>query len=89
VAIRLNNLATLLQATNRLEEAEPSMRRNVVIFLKVTKTTGHAHPHLKTAFGNYAILLGAMNRGQDEVVRKLLELGKEAGFARLVQQVMQ
>ena len=27
VAIRLNNLATLLQATNRLDEAEPIMRR--------------------------------------------------------------
>lgn len=94
VAIRLNNLAQLLQDTNRLAEAEPLMRRHVVIFLKVTKATGHAHPHLKAAFENYAILLGVMNRGQDEVVRKLLELGKEAGFdeagfAQLLQQVMQ
>jgi hypothetical protein len=31
VAIRLNNLATLLQATNRLAEAEPLMRRALTI----------------------------------------------------------
>jgi len=31
VAIRLNNVASLLQATNRLAEAEPLMRRAVVI----------------------------------------------------------
>ena len=31
VAIDLNNLATLLQATNRLAEAEPLMRRALAI----------------------------------------------------------
>ena len=31
VAIRLNNLAALLQATNRLAEAEPLMRRALAI----------------------------------------------------------
>ena len=31
VAIRLNNLAELLQATNRLDEAEPLMRRALAI----------------------------------------------------------
>ena len=31
VAIRLNNLASLLQATNRLGEAEPLMRRALAI----------------------------------------------------------
>ncbi len=31
VAIRLNNLAQLLQATNRLGEAEPLMRRALAI----------------------------------------------------------
>ncbi|MEL7335223.1 MAG: tetratricopeptide repeat protein, partial [Planctomycetota bacterium] len=31
VAIRLNNLAQLLQATNRLSEAEPLMRRALAI----------------------------------------------------------
>ena len=44
VAIRLNNLAQLLQDTNRLSEAEPLMRRMVEIFLKFTATTGHPHP---------------------------------------------
>jgi len=32
VAIRLNNLAQLLQATNRLSEAEPLMAQLLVIF---------------------------------------------------------
>ena len=33
VAIDLNNLAQLLQATNRLAEAEPLMQRALVIFV--------------------------------------------------------
>ena len=38
VARDLNDLAQLLKATNRLEEAEPLMRRVVVIFLKFTRS---------------------------------------------------
>ena len=47
VAIRLNNLAVLLQATNRLAEAEPLYRRAVEILLKFTHATGHEHPHFR------------------------------------------
>ena len=43
----LNNLATLLQTTNRLAEAEPLMRRHWEIFLKFTRATGHPHPQLQ------------------------------------------
>jgi Tetratricopeptide repeat len=44
VARDLNNLARLLQDTNRLPEAEPLSRRSVGIFLDFTRRTGHPHP---------------------------------------------
>ena len=43
VAIRLNNLAQLLQATNRLAEAEPLMRRALAID---EKSFGTEHPNV-------------------------------------------
>jgi tetratricopeptide (TPR) repeat protein len=80
VAIRLNNLALLLKDTSRLAEAEPLMRRHLVIFLKFTRSTGHFHPHLGAAVGNYDRLLGAMGLVVPEIDRRHHELGKEAGF---------
>ena len=80
VARDLNNLALLLQDTNRLEQAEPLMRRVVVIFLKFTRSTGHLHPHLKAAFGNYRSILEAMSLGEEEIARRIAEVGKEAGL---------
>ncbi len=53
VAIRLNNLARLLQATNRLAEAEPLMRHHVEIFIEFGRRTGHPHPHFADALDNY------------------------------------
>ena len=76
----LNNLALLLQATNRLEEAEPLMRRHLIIFLKFTRSTGHLHPHLKAAFGNYRGILEAMSLSEEEIARRIAEVGKEAGL---------
>jgi tetratricopeptide (TPR) repeat protein len=80
VAIDLNNLAQLLKDTNRLEEAEPLMRRHLIIFLRFTRSTGHLHPHLKTAFGNYRIILEAMSLDEEEIARRIAEVGKEAGL---------
>ena len=54
VAIRLNNLAQLLQATNRLAEAEPLMRRTVAIVVEFTRRTGYRHPNLDDASASYA-----------------------------------
>lgn len=45
VATNLNNLAQLLQDTNRLAEAEPLMRRALDIF---TASLGDEHPHTIT-----------------------------------------
>jgi tetratricopeptide (TPR) repeat protein len=80
VAICLNNLAVLLKNTSRLEDAEPLTRRQLVIFLKVTRSTEHPHPHLKQAGENYLALLQAMGLSEEEISRRLLSLGEDAGF---------
>ncbi|MBM4164534.1 MAG: tetratricopeptide repeat protein, partial [Lentisphaerae bacterium] len=79
VAIDLNNLAQLLKATNRLADAEPLMRRMVEIFLKFTRDSGHPHPHLQPAFGNYASLLQSMGKPEDEIRATLAELAGRHG----------
>ena len=53
VAIRLNNLATLLLDTNRLTEAEPLMRRALEIF---RQSLGEDHPSTQTVQWNYDFL---------------------------------
>ncbi|MFM9103894.1 MAG: tetratricopeptide repeat protein, partial [Cyanobium sp.] len=58
-AAALNNLALLLQATNRLVEAEPMKRRALAI---VEASYGTDHPNVATALNNLAQLLQATNR---------------------------
>ena len=79
VAIRLNNLARLLHATNRLAEAEPLMRRHVAIFVDFTRTTGHPHPHLESAFRNYAELLKASGKSKAEIKGQIEKLRRGEG----------
>jgi tetratricopeptide (TPR) repeat protein len=79
VAIRLNNLAQLLKATNRLGEAEPLMLRVVRIFLRFTQQTGHEHPHLRAAFGNYRALLEALGHSGQVIRERLRRLAAEYG----------
>jgi tetratricopeptide (TPR) repeat protein len=81
VAVRLQNLAQSLWATDGLAEAEPLMRRGLQIFLAFTRDTGHPHPHLNTAFGNYAGLLQAMGLGEAEVATRIDGLVTAAIFA--------
>ena len=59
VAIRLNNLAQLLQDTHRLGEAEPLMRRALDID---EKNFGLDHPNVAIDLNNLASLLQATNR---------------------------
>ena len=80
VARDLNNLARLLQDTNRPEEAEPLMRRALIGFLKFTRSTGHPHQHLKIALGHYQGILKAMSLSEEEIARRVGEVGKEAGL---------
>lgn len=80
LAIGLNNLAVLLKNTSRLAEAEPLMCRQLVILLRFTRSTEHPHPHLKQAGENYLALLRAMGLSEEEICRRLLSLGEDAGF---------
>ena len=59
VAIRLNNLAQLLQDTNRLAEAEPLMRRALAID---EGAFGAEHPEVAIRLNNLAQLLQDTNR---------------------------
>jgi tetratricopeptide (TPR) repeat protein len=59
VAIYLNNLAQLLQATNRLGEAEPLLRRAMCID---EASSGNEHPKVAIRLSNLAMLLKNTNR---------------------------
>jgi hypothetical protein len=70
----------LLQATNRLTEAEPLMRRHVVIFTDFERKTGHPHPHRDAALHNYVRLLAAMGKSDDEIKAAIVSLTGEGGL---------
>jgi tetratricopeptide (TPR) repeat protein len=74
VAILLNNLAQLLKDTNRLDEAETLTKRHVLILINFNKTTGHEHPHWKSAILNYRNLLVAMKLNKKQIDAKLREV---------------
>jgi tetratricopeptide (TPR) repeat protein len=78
VATRLNNLATLLQDTNRLSEAEPLMRRALAID---EASLGGSHPDVGTDLNNLAQLLKATNRlaEAEPLIRRALAID-EASF---------
>ncbi len=73
IAIRLNNLAHLLQATNRLGEAEPLMRRALAID---EASYGADHPDVAVDLNNLAQLLQDTNRlGEAEpLMRRSVEI---------------
>ena len=76
VAIRLNNLATLLlRATNRLAEAEPLMRRALAID---EAGLGADHPYVAIRLNNLASLLQAINRlaEAEPLIRRALAIGE-------------
>jgi tetratricopeptide (TPR) repeat protein len=59
LAISFNNLAGLLQATNRLAEAEPLYRRALAIWVQSLRPN---HPIVGCALNNLAVLLQTTNR---------------------------
>jgi tetratricopeptide (TPR) repeat protein len=77
VARDLNNLAQLLRDTNRLAEAEPLMRRHLAIFIAFTRATGHPHPRLQAAMGNYFRLLVKMGRTKDQAANEMRAMAPE------------
>ena len=74
VATSLNNLANLLRDTNCVSEAEPLSRRHVEIFVLFTARTGHEHPHLVAALGNYAGILEELGFDAAATESRLREL---------------
>jgi hypothetical protein len=79
---RLNNLASLHQATNRLSEAEPLMRRCLEILLQFTAATSHEHPHLSAVVANYSVLLEEMGRSPAQIRAQVQELRSRAAAGR-------
>ena len=78
VATCLNNLAALLQDTNRLAEAEPLMRRALAID---EASFGSHHPNVARDLNNLAQLLKATNRlaEAEPLIRRALVID-EASF---------
>lgn len=76
VARHLSILAQLLQDTNRLAEAEPLMRRALLIFVK---SLGFEHPSSQTVFNNFGRLLAEMGKSKDEIRAELRAVLQEAG----------
>jgi len=74
VARDLNNLAQLLQATNRLEEAEPLMRRALEIFHQFSEAIGHEHPDMHVVIANYNRLLKEMGLSEAEIAERLEQI---------------
>jgi CHAT domain-containing protein/tetratricopeptide (TPR) repeat protein len=77
VATALNNLATLLKATNRLAEAEPLMRRALAIG---EESLGPGHPNVATNLNNLALLLKATNRlaEAEPLMRRALAIDEQS-----------
>jgi tetratricopeptide (TPR) repeat protein len=77
VATRLNNLAQLLLATNRLVEAEPLMRRALAIG---EQSFGPDHPSVAIRLNNLAQLLQKTNRSAEAepLMRRALAMGEQS-----------
>ena len=75
MAISLSTMAMLLQATNRLDEAEPLMRRALDI---AEQSLGPDHPNVATSLNNLAQLLQATNRldEAEPLMRRALDVKK-------------
>jgi hypothetical protein len=71
----------LLEATNRLEEAEQLMQRMLGIFLRFSASTGREHPFLQTATRNYAALLAELGRDSGQILARLNSLTRRFGIS--------
>jgi hypothetical protein len=73
VATDLNNLAQLLQATNRLAEAEPMYRRGLKILIAFMQQ-GYQHPNLEAGISNYLGCLQAQGLSEEAIQAKIASL---------------
>ena len=74
IATTLNSLAASLLVRNRLVEAEPLTRRVLEILLKLTQSTGHEHPKLRTSIQNYHYILSVMGHTPEQIRARLDEM---------------
>lgn len=79
LAVALNNLAQLLQATNRLGEAEPLMMRAAIIELKSTAAQKHHTSNLRPILDNYEAMLEATGKTSVEARGVIDAMCKEYG----------
>jgi hypothetical protein len=70
VAIRLNNMASLLQTTKRLAEAE-SLMQGIAEILIAFLQQGFQHPNLKAGLANYLSLFQDLGLTESEIQAKL------------------
>ncbi|MDD5035154.1 MAG: tetratricopeptide repeat protein [Methylococcaceae bacterium] len=82
VSTSLNNLAQLIE-TQQPDEAEQMMRRQLVIFLMLSRQTGHDHPLLKKAINNYLRMISSKPMDKKEFDQLIADLGPEAGFDQM------
>ena len=71
VAHFLNNLARLLQDTNRAQNAEPLMARAVRVYSHFRRSTGHEHRRQQKAMENYRQLLSSLKLAEPEISARL------------------
>ena len=73
----LNNLASVYQATNRLDEAVPLMLRALEIFIHFTRQTRHHQPLLQTVKNSYIALLIEMGTSPDQALAQTKALAPD------------
>jgi hypothetical protein len=78
VAVCLNNLAQLLQATNRIAEAEPLTCRALAILLRFTRATGHQHPGFRIVLRNCSARWKQLSASDEEIRVRLQTMIEEA-----------
>jgi DnaJ-domain-containing protein 1 len=70
----------VLQATNRLGEAEPLMRRALAIFCALEAAIGREHPSRVGVQGNYAALLKSIRKSAQDIEAAIAAVRRQAGL---------
>jgi len=65
----------LLKAANRLDEAEPLMRRALIIFIT---NLGINHPNVSKVLTNYKYLLLAMGWSKEQIIEQLRKIASDS-----------
>jgi hypothetical protein len=79
----------LLQDTNRLGEAEPLMRRTLLIALNFQHQTGHVHPSRDGRAERYYSILSALGHDEAAIRAAFESILREAGLAEMTETLVQ